>query len=375
MARIYHVLASHELGGAGQIGLHLSHDLKARGQISQVWVPGGGTAKRTAETLGLDVRTYNSTGLFSPSKLNVLTANFHLWRELYASPPDLVHFHSPFTYKAMLPTLRVLGITSVVHIHLDEDEAGLRWALKHPPHLIVTCARFLEPYVRCTLSARHRGTQRVISVPNPVDTQKFYPADRHDAKRRVGAPPHVPLALMLANLAPHKGQEVAIRAIAALKAEGISVRLWLAGTERGGRQDYTNRLYTLCSELDVQHQVRFLGHRDDAPDLLRAADLFLLPSTREGMPLSILEAHATKVPVIAAPTSGIPEIVTDGETGFLIPPTDSTGYAARMKLLLHDPDLAHGITDRAYSIIIKDYNSIVYSRRIWSLYHNLLKIN
>ena len=178
MARIYHVLPSHELGGAGQIALHLVHDLQARGQISQVWIPGGGAAKCKAEHLGLNVHTYDSIGLFSSSKLKALTANFHIWRELCADPPDLLHFHSPFVYKAILPVLKFLRTTSVVHIHLDEDETGLRWALKHPPDLIITCARFLEPYVRRTLPTRYQRTQRIIAIPNPVDTQKFYPGDR-----------------------------------------------------------------------------------------------------------------------------------------------------------------------------------------------------
>jgi glycosyltransferase involved in cell wall biosynthesis len=255
---------------------------------------------------------------------------------------------------------------------LDEDEAGLRWALKHPPDLIITCARSLEPYVRRTLPTRYQRIQQIIAVPNPVDTEKFYPGDRQSAKKRVGASIHVPLTLMMANLAPHKGQEVAIRAIATLKARGLEVALWLAGIERGGGQAYTHRLYSLSCELGVDAQVRFLGHRDDTPDLLRAADLFLLPSTREGMPLSILEAQASKVPVLAAPTTGIPEIVTEGQTGFLIDPIAPNAYADRMMLLLNNPDLAHKIAVSAYSKIITTYTTQLYFQKIWSLYHDLL---
>lgn len=375
MARIYHVLPSHELGGAGQIALHLVHDLQVQGQLSQVWIPGGGTAKCKAQHLGLNVHTYDSIGLFSSSRLKALLANFHIWRELSANPPDLLHFHSPFIYKAILPVLKLLRTTSIVHIHLDEDESGLRWALKHPPDLIITCARCLEPYVRQTLSTPYQITQQIIAIPNPVDTQKFYPSDRSDAKRRVGASPNVPLTLMLANLAPHKGQEVAIQAIAMLKDGGVIVDLWLAGTERGGGQDYTHRLYSLSCELEVNAQVRFLGHRDDTPDLLRAADLFLLPSTREGMPLSILEAQASKVPVLAAPTSGIPEIVTDGLTGFLIDPIDPNCYADRMKLLLYNPDLARKMVSCAYSKITSMHTAQIYFQHIWSLYQDLLERN
>ena len=82
--------------------------------------------------------------------------------------------------------------------------------------------------------------------------------------------------------------------------------------------------------------VRLLGQRDDANVLLRAADFFLLPSTNEGLPLSILEAQATKVPVLAAPTAGIPEIVRDAETGFLIPATDAPGYAHRIRVFARE---------------------------------------
>ena len=65
-------------------------------------------------------------------------------------------------------------------------------------------------------------------------------------------------------------------------------------------------------------------------DLLRAADFFLLPSTHEGLPLSILEAQASGVPVLAAPTAGVPEVVTDGETGFLVPIRSSAALAEKI---------------------------------------------
>ena len=154
----------------------------------------------------------------------------------------------------------------------------------------------------------------------------------------------MPLVLMVANLAPHKGQETAIRAMAILKKAGINVACWLAGVERRGEGDYTTRLQELCNELGVADRIRFLGHREDVPDLLRAADIFLLPSTSEGLPLSVLEAQATKVPVLAAPTAGIPEVITDGETGFLIPAEDAVGYAQRIESLLNCPGIHHRVT-------------------------------
>jgi glycosyltransferase involved in cell wall biosynthesis len=176
---------------------------------------------------------------------------------------------------------------------------------------------------------------------------------------------------MLANLAPHKGQDVAIKATAQLKNEGLHIALWLAGEERGGMQDYTHQLVTLCAELGVKDHVQFLGHRDDAANLLRSADFFLLPSTREGLPLSILEAQASKVPVLAAPAGGTPEIIIDGKTGFLIDASHPDSYADRIKRLLNNPSMAESMTANAYLKVVSDHTSLAYFERLWSLYQDL----
>ena len=208
---------------------------------------------------------------------------------------------------------------------------------------------------------------RIAPAPNAVDTQRFRSGDRDGTKRRLGATPGRPLALMLANLAPHKGQETAIRAVAELKARGTDIDLWLAGVERHGRQEYGQHLRSLAAGLGVADRVRFLGFRTDGPDLLRAADFLLLPSTHEGLPLSIVEAQASKTPVLAAPTAGIPEVIADGETGFLIAAADAAGYADRMEQLLRDPDLRQRITDRALANVLGEYTMDAYCRRVGDL--------
>jgi glycosyltransferase involved in cell wall biosynthesis len=210
-------------------------------------------------------------------------------------------------------------------------------------------------------------------VPNAVDTERFTPADdRQAARKKVGAPPATPLILMLANLSPHKGQETAVRAVAELKRQGVDVVCWLAGEERGGTSVFTEQLRRLIEELGVADRVQLLGFRRDAADLLRAADFFLLPSTCEGLPLTVLEAQATRVPVLAAPTAGIPEVVRDGETGFLLAAGDATGYAARLKALLDDPGLARRVAGQAFQHTTQHYNWRSYCTTIWDLYQELL---
>ena len=158
-----------------------------------------------------------------------------------------------------------------------------------------------------------------------------------------------------------------------LKARGVETHFWLAGTERGGAGTYTARLHALVREAGVADRVRLLGQRGDAPDLLRAADFFLLPSTCEGLPLSVLEAQATRVPVLAAPTAGVPEVVCDGTTGFLIPADDAEGYARRVEQLLANPALSDRVAEAALLHTTREYNWPAFCRRVADLYDELLE--
>jgi glycosyltransferase involved in cell wall biosynthesis len=260
-----------------------------------------------------------------------------------------------------------------VHVQIEESGAVLKWAFRHPPDLIITCARFLVPQVRRALPERYQEIQEIEAVPNAVDTERFFPGDKPAAKRRVGAPPRLPLLLMLANLAHHKGQETVIGAVAALKRKGVDAVCWLVGTERGGTSTYSSRLRLLIQEMGLVDRIHLQGQRDDVPELLRAADFLLLPSTCEGLPLSILEAQASKVPVLAAPTAGIPEVIQDEASGFLIAADDAPGYAACLESLLKNPNRYHQIAEAAYVQATQSYNWTRFCQRIKELYCKLIQ--
>ena len=92
-------------------------------------------------------------------------------------------------------------------------------------------------------------------------------------------------------------------------------------------------------DLDVEGNVRMLGHRSDARMLLDAADVFVLPSRHEGMPLVLLEAMDAGLPVVATRVIGSEEVVVDGETGFLVPSQDAGALAVAIGRLLEDAGL------------------------------------
>ena len=369
--RYHQFLVSKELGGAGLVAFCLAQHLMSLGESAPVWLPRMGAAFDEARHLGLDARTYNYEPATDSSTLRAAWTSWRIRRALSRQGPGIVHVHSTEVYGALRWGLRARGLKCIVHVHIQQDVDFLRWVFRLPPDLIITCARSLVDGVRAALPLRAQNRQWIEAVPNAIDLDRYSPGDRGRSKQSFGlaARPHL---LMLANLAPHKGQETAIRAVALLKQRGIDVSLSLAGTERGGATSYTTQLRGIVSGLAVADRVRFLGQRRDVPDLLRAADFLLLPSTQEGLPLAVLEAQAAKVVVLAAPTAGIPDVVRDGRTGYLIAAADAEGYAARITELIHDPAAYERIAADAYALVSTEHSQTRFCSRVRDLYTELL---
>ena len=373
---LYHnVLVSPRLGGGEKVAIAI-HRYAAAQRLgsSELLVPAGGESERAVAQESLQHRSYAFEKLMSPSRFASLLANADLSFKLRAATQGVLHVHSPFVYGALRPLRSVSKLRTILHLHLDYTVDQLRWALARAPDVVVVCARFMEPIVAEALAERGNGKRagtRIAVAVNAVDIRRFTPGDRAQAKQSKGVAPHRQVYLMAANLAPHKGQETALQAVALLKARGHSPLLWLVGEEREGNT-FTERLQRLVVELGIADCVEFLGFRGDVPELMHAADCLLLPSTSEGLPLSILEAQASKVTVVAAPTAGIPEVVRHGETGYLVPAHDAQGYAAVLESLLREPEASRKIAEAAYRKTISEYTLDRYCARILSEYDELL---
>ena len=154
---VYHqLLVSHELGGAGLIALHLAATFQGQGYSSQVWIPGEGPAQCKATELGVPTHLYHARRVLSSGKAGAMFGNWQIGLRLRRQGPGVVHVHGPFHYGALHLGLRLSRLKRIVHVHLEEDEEGLRWAFRRPPELILTCAQFLVAYVRRTLPARYQ---------------------------------------------------------------------------------------------------------------------------------------------------------------------------------------------------------------------------
>ena len=187
-------------------------------------------------------------------------------------------------------------------------------------------------------------------------------------RRELGLPESSPVIGLVGRL-DHwgKGHKELFEAMASLK-ERHPVHALIVG---GGRR--IDAVRQLAESLGLAGAVHFLGPRHDVPDLLHAMDIFVLPSYSEGVSLALLEAMAAGLPVVATAVGGLPEVVTDGENGLLIPPRDAEALAGSLERLLTDPAFARELGENARKHVREHYSLDRLGREINEIYEELVK--
>jgi glycosyltransferase involved in cell wall biosynthesis len=363
---LHEVLVSHLVGGAAVVAMKLGMAARRRGRRCTTWIPGLGPAAAALDAEQLPRRLYDFEAMRAGSWRQV-RASLRMLPGLVSIRPPLVHIHTPTAFGVLRPALALARARAVVHVHSVPTREEIAWMLKSQPAHIITCARHIATTVNAAVR-EHGATVPVTAIPNAVDLDRFQPGDRSMARAAAGLPTDRFVVLMLANLAPGKGQEIAMRAVAQAASRGVPVECWLVGEDRSDTGAHRRDLESLRRALALEDCVRFLGFRDDAARLLQAADVFLLPSKSEGLPLSVLEAQAARVPVIGAAIPGIQEVVEDGRTGLLVNGDDPGGYAERLQLLYREPDTGARLADAAASQVAREHSWSVFEERIFSTY-------
>jgi len=192
------------------------------------------------------------------------------------------------------------------------------------------------------LAAEGVGHQRIEIIPNGVAIDLYRPRARSGEIRTI---------LTVANLRAEKAHELLFEAAARLLPRYPALRFQVVGDgPRGGE------LRELATTLGIRTQVDFLGHREDVPALLSAADVFVLPSRSEALPNSVIEAMAAGLPVIATAVGGLVELIDDGRTGRLVAPDDPVALASALESLIRAPRVATAIGLTARDHIARHYS-------------------
>lgn len=319
--------------------LPLMRAARARGhQVLAACAPGPMLAPARAEGFRI-IEIPLSRGLSPRAHAQALRALIGLMR---AETPDLVHAHMPisgFLARLAARITRVPRVATTSHGFLF-NQPGF-W----PRRAAALAAEFLAgrwTHVFLTVSQaeaddarRFHLARHPIAIGNGRDPAIFHPdpAARARIRAAFAVPEHRVVVITVARLVRHKG----FADVAAAMAHIPDAELWVVGDRLPS--DRGPDMAALLRAAGLGARLRLLGMRDDVPALLAAADIFVLASHFEGLPMSVIEAMFSSRPIVACNIKGVRELVVDGKTGLLVPPGDSIALAAALRQLIADPAL------------------------------------
>lgn len=328
--RVVELLATGTNGGAQEhlFGL-MSRIDQSRFDVSVVSLSNG-SAVRKLERAGFDVVVIDE-----PDDAVAVGA---LVAYLIDVRPDVLHNHMYRAESVGTRAAMALGgaghrrpyVVSTVHssrIRSTEDREHLRDLTSHMDQLIA-----VSKAIERKLVEEERVQTPVRLIYNGVDLSRYdHQQPCCTLPEEFGMEPGSQIVGVVARLEPEKGHPTLLEAWPTVLREVPDAYLLIVG--EGSRRE---TLEAQARELRIAHRVVFTGRRDDVPAVTAALDVAVLPSYREAQGLSILEAMALSRPVVASNVGGIPEMITDGVTGLLVPPHDADALAGSIVRLLRD---------------------------------------
>lgn len=349
--RLLFMIGSLELGGAESQMVLLIKRLVERGVHCEVFVlMASGVLKAELESIGVRIHD----GGFAPGAgvtgyLFALQRSF--WRAIrviWRFRPDIIHAFLPLTNFLAAVTGRFSGRKNIITSRRalgNYQDSHFIW--KHFDRIANVLSRSITVNSKAVwhdvITREKVNEEKLVLIYNGIDAARFAQARKRRAGMRsaLGLQQDEFAIVMIANLIPYKGHLDAISAIAIANGKHPYIRLLVVGEDRGIQKD----LEEAALNTGIQEKVRFLGRRDNIPDLLGAADVALVASYEEGFSNALLEAMAAGLAVIATDVGGNSEALEAGRLGCLVPPRAPDKIAEAIIALIENPQQrkAYGI--------------------------------
>jgi glycosyltransferase involved in cell wall biosynthesis len=364
--KVHHVITTLNRGGAENHLLRLVEEQVRRGlSVGVSYLKGDGYWMPALEEMGVRVRRLGLT------RYGETIPAFRLRRTLAEERPDLVHAHMPPAELYARVALMGRGrIPLVVSKHNDEP------FFRGPGADLVArlCARRARRIIAISGAVKRYVESKGIAPAGKVDVIHYGldlgpgSAGSEAIRRGWGVPADGMLIGTVARLVPQKALHVLLEAFRAFSDRaGDGSRLAIVG-----RGPLESSLARKAGELGLGGKVIWAGFREDIPAVMAAFDVFALSSDYEGFGLVLLEAMAAGRPVVATRVSAIPEVVTDGVTGLLIPRGDASAMAEAF-LRLRDKTWRESLGEAGRKRVISEFNQAAMAEKTLDLYRQALE--
>ncbi len=353
---VLHVLTALDFGGVeSQMRLIAANAALSRHTHAFCAIAGGGAVLEALRSLGAEAAALGRrAGIPSRPAILALRRHFRQMR------PDIVHLHGAEANFHGTIAARLAGVPVVIAEEIGIPRHSTR-ARRVFAQIYRRCDRVvaISDAVRdCILALGEAPSARVEVIHNPFEPQPFRPLAPRGGELVLG---------FVGRLEPVKNPMAAVEAVARLRHDGRNATLRLVG-EGSLRPALERRI----AELGLTGAVTLCGF-DPAPFArLEGCHFYLQPSLTEGFGLAVCEAMSAGIPVIATAVGGVPEIITHGQTGWLLPEPDAAGLAATIEeALACDAARLQGIADAARETVLRRFSVAAYLTRVDALYDRL----
>ncbi len=316
--------------------------------------------------------------------LGDLLSIWRLFRYFRREKIDLVHAHTPKAGLLARLAARLAGVPIIVYtVHGFYFHDHMPWLPRHF-HIFLEkvgarCCRILLPVssedVRTATALNIAPPEKVRYLGGGIDIDRFRPGrfSADEIRRRraeFNIPPDAVVVGIVARMVREKGYLELFQALAGLMPKFPKLYLLqIGGTDRE-KADALGP--DSAKPYGISDRSRLLGDRSDVPDLLLLMDILVLPSYREGLPVSLMEAAASGLPIVSTRIRGCREVVADGENGLLVPPRDAAALAAALEKLIAAPQLRIQMGEAGRSRAVEHYDQRRVCRTTLETYRDLL---
>jgi len=307
-----------------------------------------------------------------------LHAFFSLWRLMIQEKPAIVHTHTSKSGILGRWAAKMAGVPIIVHTphgHVFYGHFGPlaskfflvieRLTGSITDRMIALTEGERNDYIAFSVSRPHK----IVTIHSGVETDRYMKAEVRvdDKKRSLGLNPKSLVVGTVGWLLPVKGPVHLLRAMARVWQSHPEIRLVFVG-----KGDLEEELRAEAIRMGVSERAKFLGWREDIPEIMQILDIFVLPSLNEGMGRVLVEAMAAGKPIVASSVGGIPDLVKHGQNGFLVEPGDVNDLSLAIGRLLTDKKLRDEMGRRA-KIMARDFGVEKMLGKIDVLYSSLFK--